>query len=426
MTRSNRGAVCAALLLASGVPVFVAQEYKANLPADDPAIRYHASVPDDAASRLAQRLGREALPTAARGGPLGTLSAVLDALHLSSDSQMLVFSKTSLQAPRISPDRPRAIYFNDDVALAYVPGSSSLEIAAIDRHAGPIFYTMTLGGRGAPAITRGQGCLRCHQGPNTAGVPGLYVGSVIPGPTGAPVRDDTAIITDHRTPFEDRWGGWYVTAKRGEQLDRANATASNPAEPAALVRERPPNLQSLVGFFDRSQYLAGSSDIIALMTFEHQTQMTNLITRVGWEARMSTSGGTEGISAALNADIDDLAAYMLFAREAPLREPVEGVSSFARTFPEGGPRDHLGRSLREFDLQTRLFRYPLSFMIYSEAFDALPSAARAHVYGRLHDVLSGADRSPEYARLTPGDRRAILEILRDTKKDLPEVWHGTP
>jgi hypothetical protein len=351
---------------------------------------------------------------------------VLDALHLSSDSQMLVFSKTSLQAPRISPDRPRAIYFNDDVALAYVPGSSSMEIGAIDPQAGPIFYTMTIEGPGAPAITRGQACLRCHQGPNTAGVPGLYVGSVIPGPTGAPVRDDTAIITDHRTPFADRWGGWYVTAKRGEQLDRANAIASNPAEPDALVRERPSNLQSLVGFFDRSQYLAGSSDIVALMTFEHQTQMINLITRVGWEARMGTRGGTESIPAALNADIEALVAYMLFAGEVPLRDPVEGVSPFARTFPERGPRDHQGRSLREFDLQTRLFRYPLSYMIYSEAFDALPAAARARVYGRLHDVLSGADRNPEYARLTPGDRRAILEIVRDTKKDLPAVWRDAP
>jgi hypothetical protein len=141
---------------------------------------------------------------------------------------------------------------------------------------------------------------------------------------------------------------------------------------------------------------------------------------------MGTRGGTESIPAALNADIEALVAYMLFAGEVPLRDPVEGVSPFARTFPERGPRDHQGRSLREFDLQTRLFRYPLSYMIYSEAFDALPAAARARVYGRLHDVLSGADRNPEYARLTPGDRRAILEIVRDTKKDLPAVWRDAP
>src|SRR5262249_46626920 len=158
-------------------------------------------------------------------------------LGISPDSQMLVFSKTSNQASRISPEVPRAVYFTDDVAAGYVPGGPSLEVAAVDPNQGPVFYSVSASGTGRPDIARRETCLRCHRGPNTAGVPGLYVGSVIPGPGGEPLRDETAIITDHRSDFRDRWGGWYVTARRGEQRDRANAVAPNPAAPEALVRE---------------------------------------------------------------------------------------------------------------------------------------------------------------------------------------------
>jgi hypothetical protein len=113
---------------------------------------------------------------------------------------------------------------------------------------------------------------------------------------------------------------------------------------------------------------------------------------------------------------------MLFVGEAPLREPVQGVSSFTATFPQRGPRDRYGRSLRDFDLQRRLFRYPLSYMIYSEIFDAMPATARERVYQRLFDVLSGKDRNPKFAHLSDSDRNAILEIIRDTKTGIPDYW----
>jgi hypothetical protein len=417
MTIRNQGALSAIMLVALGAQVFVAQDYKANLPADHPAIRYNRTPADDPVARLAQQIDRGAVALPLRPGPLGVLPALLDRLHIDADSQMLVFSKTSFQAPRIAPDHPRAIYFGDDVTVAYVPGTATLEIEALDPVQGPVFYTMAAGAAAAPIAARGHTCLRCHQGPNTAGVPGIYVGSVIPGPTGAPLRDDTAIVTDHRSPFRERWGGWYVTAKHGERPDRANATAPNPADPGSLVRESRQNLASLAGLFDPSPYLTASSDIVALMTFEHQTQMTNLMTRVGWDARLAAAG--DGTSARFDRDVEDLAAYMLFAGEAPLTEPVEGVSAFARTFAEKGPRDHRGRSLREFDLKTRLFRYPLSYMVYSAAFDALPSAARTRIYRRLFAILTGTADDPVYAHLSTDDRRAILEILHDTKPGFP-------
>lgn len=420
------GLAAAALSLAVGNAAFQDPDYKTTLPIDHPAIQYAQGPFNDPVGRLARDIERGDVELTPRSDGLGYLPAILAHLRLNADSQMLVFSKTSFQASKIAPDNPRAIYFNDEVAVGYVPGGDSLELAAMDPIQGPVFYALSVDASGKPRLDRNQACLRCHQGPSTAGVPGLYIGSVIPGPTGVPLRDESAIITDHRSDFADRWGGWYVTARRGEQRDRANAVASNPADPSTLVRESRQNLTNLMGRFNPAGYLAQTSDIVALMTFEHQTQMANLITRVGWQARMiAHADRADAIAAAaLGADVEELVAYMLFSGEAPLKEPIEGVSSFTRTFPERGPRDEQGRSLRDFDLQTRLFRYPLSYMIYTEAFERLPDAVRERIYQRLHDVLTGKERAESYAHLSRGDRRAILEILKDTKPNLPAYWRN--
>jgi hypothetical protein len=261
-----------------------------------------------------------------------------------------------------------------------------------------VFYTFNAE---KPGFARQQVCLRCHQGPATLGVPGIFVGSVYPNSAGQPSAA-AAIITDQRTAFADRWGGWYVNA-HGEQSDRANAVAPDPAEPAAL--------EKLTAKFNSTGYLSPVSDIVALMTFEHQTQMTNLLTRLGWEARI---GG--------EPDIEPIVAYMLFADEAPLREPIEGVSAFTRTFADRGPHDRRGRSLREFDLTARLFRYPLSYMIYTETFDNMPAYDRDRIWQGVYDVLTGKNNSKPFAKLSKADRQAIYEIVSDTKKNLPSYW----
>ncbi|MEO8052264.1 MAG: hypothetical protein ABI833_17785 [Acidobacteriota bacterium] len=148
------------------------------------------------------------------------------------------------------------------------------------------------------------------------------------------------------------------------------------------------------------------------MTLEHQTRMTNLITRFGWEARIALSEGKlDAFQERLNFGVDQIVTYMLFAEEAKIRDPITGNSTFTKTFPQRGPRDKKGRSLRDFDLKTRLFRYPLSYMIYSEAFDSMPDLVREPVYQRLYDVLTGKDTSPKFARLSPEDRRNVREIL---------------
>jgi hypothetical protein len=393
-----------AVLIASPL---CAQVYSLDLPLDHPAIHYNQGPFDDPVSYLARELVAGKTTLDYRDGPLGFLPSLLDRLRINIDSQALVFSKTSFQAPHISPRNPRAIYFADDAAVGFVRGGDVLELAAVDPRQGVVFYTLSNLKTPSPRIERRDLCLRCHQGPATEGVPGIFVGSVFPDAAGAPSHEG-AIITDHRTKFADRWGGWYVTAKHGEQPDRANGVAANPAEPLTVVGEQ--NIPTLVRKFDLNAYLAPTSDIVALMTLEHQTQMVDLITRAGWQARMGEA-----------PDVEGLISYMLFAEEQTLAVPIEGVSSFTRTFPERGPRDHRGRSLRDFDLQTRLFRYPLSFLIYSAQFDALPDAVRDRVYRRLYDVLSG-DPNPKFARISAADRKAILEILRDTKPSLPDYW----
>jgi hypothetical protein len=412
-------------MIAAAAASLLAQVYKPSLPADHPAIRYN----DIASHNVVEALQRD---LAAGKITIGTpplspaaLSLLLDRLNISIDSQMLVFSKTSNQASRISPDHPRAIFFNDAVVVAYMPGSPTIELAALDAVRGIVFYTLQSDATSTPKLDRALTCIRCHHGPNTAGVPGTYVGSVIPGPSGAPLRGDTAIITDHRTAFADRWGGWYVTARRGEQRDRANAVAANPSDPATLVRDSQQNLTTLARRFDLAAYPTGSSDIIALMTFEHQTQMWNLLSRVAWQARIAEQAGAGDQAreqGELRIDIEDLVAYMLFAGEARVDKPIEGVSSFARTFANRGVRDRRGRSLRDFDLKTRLFRYPLSYVIYSEAFDALPATARDLVYQRLYEILAGVNTDAAFAHLSQRDRRAILGIIRDTKHNLPNMW----
>jgi len=236
----------------------------------------------------------------------------------------------------------------------------------------------------------------------------------------------SSFLTDGRIPLSGRWGGWYVTGKTGSQTHLGNNVALvSPTQPGGPAGPETQNVAILSDLFNTSRYPAATSDIVALMTLEHQTRMTNLLVRIGWDARIAQKESKLKDPTSLYGEIDEMLAYMLFTDEALLKEPVTGVSSFTRTFPQRGPRDQKGRSLRDFDLKTRLFRYPLSYMIYTAAFDALPPVALDRVYQRLYDILTGKDRSETFARLTAEDRQAVLEIVRDTKRNLPGYWKVT-
>ena len=380
----------------------------------------HTPALSDPVALLQKQIERGEVKLEYSDGGWGFLPSVLSHLGINVDSQILVFSKTSLQFTKISPKAPRAIYFNDNVSVGYVQKGNVYEFTSLDPSQGLVFYTMDTQKTEAPRFERKSNeCLICH-GPSG----GLVVSSVFPSADGTPLITGAFFEgIDHRTPIEARWGGWYVSGTHGSMRHMGNAVAPDPDRPTDLEESGTQNLSSLAGKIDLSKYLTSTSDIVALMTVEHQTRMTNLINGLSRQFRLTSDRGTLDKSKnSLERAIDQIVDYMLFVDEAPLRDPVQGISSFTRTFPQRGPRDRFGRSLRDFDLQQRLFRYPLSYMIYSEIFDAMPAPARERIYQRLFDVLSGKDRGPKFGHLSDADRSAILEIVRETKAGVPEYW----
>ena len=393
-----------------------------------PAIEYGTRPPTDRVAQLNARL-RTGEATLSFDARRGFLPAVLDALDVPVESQTLVFSKTSLQSDFIGPDNPRALYFTDDVAVAWIRGAPALELAALDPRQGVMFYALSQSRR-ARGFQRPRSCLECHVSDATLGLPGLAVGSAVVNPEGVPY---VSVPIDQRTPISSRWGGWYVTGETGLVPHVGNTVATDPDEPMLLEDETNFNLPTVEDRFDTSGYLTPYSDIAALMVLEHQTHMTNLLIRTGWEFRVAaherrpTRGllvapGATGGNATLREAMQALVDYMLFVDESPLADRMIGTAGFEAAFEARGPFDRRGRTLRKIDLDVRLFRYPCSYMIYTAAFDALHPDAKDAVYRRLWQVLSGADRDSRYEHLTPVDRQAIVEILRDTKPDLPDYF----
>jgi hypothetical protein len=384
-----------------------------------PAIQYEATEPRDPFFALAAGIasGRVTLPYDARAG---YLPALLRALEIPAESQLAVGSKTSLQSGIISPANPRLIYFNDAVAVAW-PRGGFIEIASHDPRLGMMFYTLEQRATPAPRIERSPACLACHVAYASLNVPGMLVRSVGMTAEGAAMPWLANATTDHRTPFEERWSGWVVTGRSGSVRHLGNLTAASRS--ATGLAARASSLAS-IPTGGGAATLSPHSDIVALLVFDHQMHMMNLLTRLGWEARVAAAdrpADAAGVIARVAAEVVD---YMLFVDEARLSPGVAGASGFAATFVARGPRDARGRSLRDFDLERRLFRHPCSYMIYSAAFDALPPEAKAAVYRRLAQVLSGTERDTRYARLTGADRRAIIEILRETKPETRQYLSG--
>lgn len=378
---------------------------------DDPAIQYHLRETHDPVAALNRKLsnGEARLAFEPVGG---YLSSTLQALNISVDSQIAVFSKTSVQAPIISPANPRTLFFNDAVAVGWMRGGF-IELAAQDPQQGIIFYALSQEPTAAPQFIRRDTCLVCHHSYNTLGVPGMLARSVVPDPRGVAMPYLGNYVTDHRSPFDERWAGWYVTGSVESMRHLGNVTVADRDSFDKAITAASLNRKDLTDAFDTSAYLSPHSDLVALLVFDHQMTMMNLITRMGWEAR---------VGSARPSHVHELVDYLLFVDEPPLPGRVHGSSGFADSFAKRGPRDRRGRSLRELDLEHRLLRYPCSYMIYSDPFDALPAGTKRAIYDRLWSVLSGGQSDPRYARLSAADRRAILEILGETKTDLPPYW----
>jgi hypothetical protein len=419
-----------AILLAVAAAVFTTALAAAQrrdafvLSRDHAAIRYSSGELDNPVERLNRRLAAGEVRLSHEAGS-GYLKSVLDALSIPVSSQTLVFSKTSFQADLVTMHNPRALFFNDTAFVGWVRGAGVLEIAAADKRQGTVFYTLPqkAPGEGDPPLTlsRQTDCLACHLSWDTRGVPGLMTTSMYPLPDD-PNAYANGFTTVQGSPLEQRWGGWWVTGDTGGAQHMGNI----PVMPAEKNFGRPRNpkapLASVEGFFDLKGYPAPTSDVVALLVLAHETQVTNLIGRLGWEARVAAAEPSADGAARVREAAAELADAMLFLDEAPLAGPVRGSSGFADWFSGQGPRDAKGRSLRDLDLRTRLMRYPLSYFIYGDAFNALPAPARTAVYGRLWDVLSGRDTRKITQHLSSTDRQTILQILRDTKADLPDEF----
>lgn len=378
----------------------------------------------------------------------GYLPDVLEALDIPVSSQTLVFSRTSLQVDMIAPWAPRAIYFNDDVYVGYTVDGLVLEIAAVDPDGGSVFYTLDQFEDEEIALRRDDlTCKGCHSTGITGGVSGVMVRSFLTdrmGNTVAPIEERPV---DDRTPMERRFGGWYVTGShslphagnvRAEELtheidqpfdflERFDVTAGG-------------NRLTLEGSFDDSFYLTPGSDIVAQMVLAHQTRVHNLITLAAEAAEEAmrdqellrlTRGAEadadelpESTRARIDYAAQSLVRGMLFYRAAPIGQ-VEGTSTFASDFASRGPFDASGRSLRAFSLDGQLFEYPLSFLVYSDAWDALPTIVKEAAYGQMLAILRGED-DPDFPLLDRQARSDILEILEATKPDFAAFVLGNP
>lgn len=394
-------------------------------------INYSSSVPNNAVSRLQQKLDRGEVKLT-RDPVRGYLPSVLKALDIPVSSQGLVWSKTSLQRDWISPRTPRALYFNDEVYVGWVNGGRVLEISAVDPKLGTVFYVVNQApGEEPKFIRQTHECLSCHGSGLSGGVPGHIVRSVWADATGQPILAAGSFVTNDQSPLEERWGGWYVTGTHGAQRHMGNIITHSAAQAANANLSAGANVTDLSRRFDTSDYLSKHSDLVAVMVLEHQAFVHNLITRAGYETRRAlqfeqllnrdlgrpANFRSDSTTSRIKAGCEPLVKGLLFSKAAPLTFAVKGTSTFAEDFQKQGPRDKQDRSLRELDLQQRLFRYPCSFLIHSEAFDALPPEAKSYVYGRLRDILDGKDTSPDFAHLTAADRTAIREILTETKKE---------
>ncbi len=405
---------------------------------DREPINYSTTPPHDAVSRLQAKIDSGEV-TLSHDERMGYLVDVLKCLDVSTDTQALVFSKTSFQRKRISPANARAVYFGDEAYVGFVPGGDVVEITAVDPEQGAMFYSLSQQPAEKPLFQRQtDACLVCHVSRSTSDVPGHVVRSVFPDLKGEPHFSAGTYSTTHESPFQKRWGGWYVTGTHGNQRHMGNACFRTKDEALADDGAKGANVTDLSEKLDVSRYPTPHSDLVALMVMEHQAHMHNVLAWANYEGRSAlwynqmlnqsfenpADDMSESTQRRLNAAAEKVVEALLFAKEPALAEPVRGTADFAARFAAQGVRDGRGRSLRQLDLTTRLMKHPCSYLIYSPAFDSLPTAVKDRVYRRLYDVLHNPLPPQEFAALTASDRQAVLEILRETKPNLPDYWRN--
>lgn len=412
------------------------------LAADDaferPPISYSSTSPQDAITRLKTKIASGGIRLA--GEEKQVVRGLLKALNVPAASQMLVFSKTSFQKDRINPAHPRAVYFSDEVYVGWCPGGL-VEVAAIDPVLGPVFYSFDPrnGGQAGSRFERDSDCLRCHGGTFVRDIPALLARSVFTDTAGEPLLALGAELVDASTPIEKRWGGWYVTALRAGPRHRGNLLLSREQEPSTRQMETDANLGRLDKLVDTHPYLEPSSDVVALLVFEHQVSVQNALTRANQEC-LRMMAYQQNLQKELKEPVSQEPVYesvqhmfaeasqrvldALLCKDDAALPPggIQGAGDFARVFVAEDKANASGLSLKQLNLHQRLFQYRCSYLIESSTFDRLQPTLRRRVLRRLWRVLTEPASEPRYDYLEPDERNAIREILVASMPGLPANW----
>ena len=340
--------------------------------------------------------------------------SLLKALNISPATQTLVYSTTSLQLRRISPRNPRALYFNEDVYVGWVPGGQ-IEIASIDPALGGIFYIFDIPrGREAPIrIERSTRCFNCHAEFEIGRIPGLLIKSVIPGPGGGSLESFRGDQTGHSIPFKDRFGGWHLTGKHGITEHWGNLVGE--LSPTGLKKyANPPGRQ-----FRWETYPVATSDVLAQLLHEHQVGFVNRAVKATYDVRGALVKGDAKGQIVQHADI--LTRYLLFTNEVRLPTGgIEGDPALKAHFLKNARKTKLGVSLRQFNLHTHLFKYRCSYMIHSVAFSGLPGPLKKRVLLNLRAALDPVKSHPASGHIPVGEKKAIGLILTSTLDNYPK------
>ncbi|MCB1088175.1 MAG: hypothetical protein KDM63_14080 [Verrucomicrobiae bacterium] len=426
-----------------GITAATLLQWPTNSPASDdafelPPINYSKTEPTDRIARLRDALKSGKVRLDATLPEKEFVGELLKTLEIPSESQVLVFSKTSLQNSHINPKQPRALYFSDDIYFGWSHKSNKFEIIAADPKLGATFYLLERDpNAGKIEVFRESGdCFSCHASSRTGGRPGMTVRSLYVDKVGQPIFSAGSFQVDYTTPFEDRWGGWYVTGYHGDARHLGNIFSEPLTDGRATFdRETGANVTKLDQFFDTSDYLLGTSDIVALMVMEHQITMHNRIIEGDYTVRSALYRSrqlnkelgvddpnelSDSCKRIISHQADNILECLLFRDEAPL--PSGGIDSkgpFMAAFVGKGKASDEGRSLRDFQLLDRIFKYRCSYMIYSSAFANLPQELKVAVLDRLDGILTGSGESDLGDHLTQSERDRIREILVDTLDGYP-------
>lgn len=386
-----------------------------RIPFADPPHDYWKREAKDEVSLLLKRLraGEAQLDTSSEKA---YLLSVLKELKVSPSSQILVFSGTSLQSGLIRPTNPRALYFNEEVYVGFVPGGR-LELVAVDGEMGPVFQIFGRGAGSIPEVERTDRCMNCHAGNPMYRLPGFFTESVIPSASGGSLDGFKRDMVGHTVPLTERFGGWHITGAHERDFPLANLMGRSINGKVDKIKN-PPGSQ-----FNWDTYPVETSDLLNHLIHEHQLAFHNLVTLAVYRTREVMDAGKGNVR---NADIpilNDLARqmvrYILFANEAKLPSGgVKPAKEYEQDFLSRKIAAKNGASLRDLDLRSRLFKHRCSYLIYTPSFQALPPVFKDRVMAGLRSALSDQGL-PEFAYMPLPERQAIRAILRDTLPGLP-------